>query len=254
MKRAARSAESTAGRELNLVAPTQRTHNPDIVTAATALPAAERGGSRNLAPEGGGVGGQASTLQRQPVGLPLDARAGADLVGALRLADEFGGARLLLSDMRTAFLLVNHARHRTIARLFGVSSDQANLLTLVAALTLAEAVHEKVERLLSAPSVPSLGDGLLASASLRELLAGVAGPPAHETPLSSTLLMIAVVGGTAGPAGLKSLRAIKASSHRMAVGFHHRYGYIVDPGHWRQRRAQRPSGAPRPTVSHDRNP
>jgi hypothetical protein len=199
------------------------------------------------------VSGDASTLQPQSVGVPMDARAGEGLVGTLRLAEEFGGARLLLSDMWTAFLLIDHARHRTIARLFGVPRDQANLLTLVAVLTLADAIHDKAQRLLGGPPVPPLGDGLLGAASLRELLWRVVGRPDPDTPLASTLLVIAVVAGTAGPAGLESLRAIKASSHRTAIVFHHRYGYMIDPGHWRQRRAQRRGEAPSAAVSHDRS-
>lgn len=177
-----------------------------------------------------------------PVGGHVDAGTGQELVAALRLAEEFGGGRLLLSDLRVAFLLMNDARHRTVARLFGVSPDQANLVTLIAVMMLAEAAHRKVQRLFSAPSVPSPGDGLVAGASLRELLLGVAGSPARDVPFSGPLLAIAVLGGTVGPTAFKSLRAIGDSSRKMTVGFHHRYGYVVDPGHWRRRRAQRQNG------------
>jgi hypothetical protein len=163
----------------------------------------------------------------------------AEDVAALRLAEEFGDARLLLSDLRVACLLINHARHRTIARLFGVPRDQANLLTLVAVMTLAGAVNDRIQTMLRGPSVPSLGDGLLAGASLRELLRGVAGPSAGDAPLLGTLLTIGVLGGIAVPAAAKSLRATRASSQRLHVAFRHRYGYLVDPGHWRARRATR---------------
>lgn len=159
-----------------------------------------------------------------------------------RLAEEFGGGRLLLSDMRLAFLLMNDARNRAAARLFAVPQEQANLVTLVAVAMLAETGHRKLQRLLNVPSVPSSGEGLMAAAAMRELAWNVAGPPARDMPLSGLLLAIAIVGGTATPAALKSLRAVRAFAHRTNVGFHRRYGYIVDAGHWRQRHAQRHSG------------
>jgi hypothetical protein len=105
---------------------------------------------------------------RQPITTGVaDAGVDAQVVAALRLAEEFGGARLLVSDLRVAFLLINHARQRTIARLFGVPRDRANLVTLVAVMVLADTVHDKIKTVLSGPPVPSLGDGLFASASLR---------------------------------------------------------------------------------------
>lgn len=164
-------------------------------------------------------------------------------VAALTLGEEFGGGRLLLSDMRLAFLLTNQARLRTIARLFGIPPDQANLLTLVGAITLATAAQARVQRLLKGPPLPTMGGGLWAGSWARELMFGVAGLPPGETPLPGNLLMIAVVAGAAGPVAIKSLRTIRSSSHRAALDFHHRYGYIVDPGHWRQRRARRAEAA-----------
>jgi hypothetical protein len=175
----------------------------------------------------------------QPIGVLADAVARAARI------DELAGSRRLLSDMRTTFLLVDEARHRTIARLFAIPKDQENLLTLVVALMLAEAASEKLNRFRSMPGVPSLGDGLLGLGSLREVLCGVAGPASRETPTTAILLMGAVLAGGAGPAVVKSLHGLRSSSHRASVGFHHRYGYLVDPGHWRQRRANRRDAAQR---------
>jgi hypothetical protein len=242
---AATVSRISARKELDLVALSQRTETSTSSAlgdvAATGVPAAERGGKHSAAPDGGGVSGEASPHQPQSAGGLVDAGAGEELVAALGLSEEFGGGRLLVSDVRVAFLLINRARHLAIARLFGVPRDQANLVTLIAVMVLAERAHEKAHRLIGGPSLPSAGDGLLAGASLRELLCGFAGAPARDTPLLGTLLTIAVLGGTVGPTASKSLRAVGTSSHRVAVGFHDRYGYIIDPGHWRQRRAQRRS-------------
>ncbi len=190
------------------------------------------------APDSGANGAAADTAMPPPQSDGVDG-GGEALLAALALSEEFGGGRLLLSDMRTAFLLIDQVRLRAIARLFGVGPDQANLLTLVAALTLAQAARGTVQRVIEAPLLPNLGDSLLVGTSARELLCSVAGPSVRATPQLGTLLAVAVVGSTAGPAVLRSLRAARAGSHRAALGFHHRYGYIVDPGHWREHRARR---------------
>ena len=169
---------------------------------------------------------------------PRDGAAPEQLVAALALAEEFGDSRLLVSDLRVAFLLINNVRLRGIARLFGVGPEQANLLTFVVALWLAQGAHLQVKRLAKPPPLPSSGDGLLVGGSVQELVGWVVGPPVRDTPTLGLLLMLAVVGGTAGPTAVKSLRAVRAGSHRASLAFHHRYGFLVDPGHWRARRAR----------------
>ena len=160
-------------------------------------------------------------------------------VPAPSLSEEFGGSRLLVSDLRLAFTLANHARYRAIARLFGIGPDQANLLTLVLALTLADAAPAKVKQLLLGLPHPSAGDGLLAAGAWRQLLTAIAGPSDNATPFFGALLTIGLLSGTVAPRAVELARVVRTESHRIATGFHHRYGYIVDPGHWRARRAQR---------------
>jgi hypothetical protein len=158
-------------------------------------------------------------------------------VGPSRNGD--GGATLLFSDARLAFMFCNEARYRTLARVFGVPRDQANIATLIAALLAADAAHGVGKWVLRPGPAPTAADGVLGGAALRELLCRVAGPGARETPLLATLLTIAVVGGTARRVAGRSGRAIRSSSHLADVQFHKRYGYLIDPGHWRQRRAER---------------
>ena len=43
----------------------------------------------------------------------------------------FGPSQLFLADSRLALVLVNHLRHKALQRMFGVSRDQANVLTAV---------------------------------------------------------------------------------------------------------------------------
>lgn len=174
---------------------------------------------------------------------PRGASVPEQLASAVELAEEFGDSRLLVSDLRVGFLLLNNVRLRAIARLFGVGPEQANLLTFVIALWLAQGAQLQVKRLSKPPPLPSAGDGLLVGGSVQELVGWLAGPPTRDTPVLGVLLTLAVVCGTAGPVALKSVRAARAGSYRASHAFHHRYGYLVDPGHWRAQRAQRRGAA-----------
>src|SRR5512133_3775250 len=47
---------------------------------------------------------------------------------------DFGAGRLFVSDTRLALGALNYARYETLRRVFGVSREEANLLTFVLAL------------------------------------------------------------------------------------------------------------------------
>ena len=147
-----------------------------------------------------------------------------------------GGARLLASDLRLAAILINEARYRSLDRLFGCSKDQANLLTLVVALGLAEAVQDGWLRVANRRMTPSRGDALLGMASVRELMLSVVGPSLRDKPYLGALITAAFVARATGPPVMRSIRAIRTGSQRLNEGFRRRYGYVIDPGHWRQQR------------------
>lgn len=147
-----------------------------------------------------------------------------------------GGGTQLEGDLRVALLFMNEARYRALERLFGCPKDQANLLTLVVALALVEAMRERWQRFSRRPMVPSGGDTMLGMASVRELLVGVAGPRLRETPQLGTLLVVAFVGRTAGPTVIRLSRGMRSGLGHLNGGFRRRYGYLVDVGHRRQRR------------------
>jgi hypothetical protein len=136
-------------------------------------------------------------------------------------------------------MLLNEARYRTIERVLGIPRDQANLATLIAVLLIADQVRERTRRVLTAPGAPSTGDVLLGAGVLRGVSAAVAGPGASDSPLFGTVITIALLGGPSRRVLIRSLRGIKSSSGRATVGFRRRYGYLVDPGHLRHRRAER---------------
>lgn len=166
--------------------------------------------------------------------------------GPASVRRDVGGADLLVSDLRFALLLISEARFRAMARLFGVSRDQANLVSLIALALLVERAHSTWEWLNAGPA--SSADGLFAAASMREALTGVAGPASRRDPLYGILLMAAVLLSGTNPAVKASLRQIKAGAHGLNVRFHGRYGWLVDLGHWRERRALRRERGTQPAA------
>jgi len=153
-------------------------------------------------------------------------------------ASNVGGAALLARDVRIVLLLLNDARHRTFQRVFAVERNDVNLVTLVVLLVMAEQMQATSSRVRAGRGL-TLAEDFMGFGIVREALCRVAGPDARDTPLLASLLAIAVIGATAR----SGLRSVHGSGHRADVAFHKRYGYLVDPGHWRQRRAQRREAA-----------
>ena len=155
-----------------------------------------------------------------------------------RLAHELHGNRLLLTDIRTGYLLINRARRLAIARLFGVGKDDEYILTLIAVILVAQAAHDQLQKLTKGAISPGGLDATFGFISFRELLCRVAGPASRNAPALGTLLAIAVLGGAVSPAIRKSARGVRNGAHRIDAAFHRRYGYLIDAGHRRERRAQ----------------
>jgi hypothetical protein len=158
-------------------------------------------------------------------------------------ASNVSGGRLLATDLRVATLLLNDARYRTFQRVFAIERKDVNLVTLIALLLMAERAQATTRKLRSRRG-PTMAEDFMGFGMVREALCRVAGPDYRDTPLLSTLLAIAVIGGTAR----SGLHGIRGSGHRADVAFHHRYGYLIDPGHWRRRRAERRAAHTAPPV------
>ncbi len=187
----------------------------------------ERNGSaRGAIARGGGVGATGTPLSRQPQ--VVGAADGATAGGEHGIAQEgVGSARLLVSDVGTALLLLDEARYRVVKRLFGVSRDRSWAVTLIALAVLAQAAHDKSDQMLKGPGGPTRADVVLGAAALRELLAGIPGPSSRDTPLVATLVMIAVAGALVRPALSRTAHGIRTSSHRARLSFRHRYGHLL---------------------------
>ena len=149
------------------------------------------------------------------------------------------GRALFARDMRVALALLNDARYRSMERFLGVPREQANLATLVALLIVAEGMRRRAARALTLPGAPSFDGVVVAGASMRQVIWQATGMPGEEPPLFGPLIALAVVVSPTRRVVMRSAHRMRGSLHQMAVGFHHRYGYLVDPGHLRSQRAKR---------------
>lgn len=136
-----------------------------------------------------------------------------------------GGARVLLTDARVASLLLNEARDRTTARLFGVPREASSLLTVVAIGTLASALYDRVQAMLKVvPGAPSAGDTLIGVSAVNVVLREIAGSRAKETRFLATLLMSAVLAKSVAPALEASMRRARGQARKARSAFGRRYG------------------------------
>ena len=129
-----------------------------------------------------------------------------------------GGARRLFGDSIIAFLLFDHVRRRVVARVYGVTGEHANLVTVFAVGSTAGAVGSGVARVAGARL--SGGDAAIGGAFLKEAAHGVAGPWSREVPFFG-LLTFAVIAKSSGPilrgsvhASQRALHSVEAVSRR----------------------------------------
>jgi hypothetical protein len=174
----------------------------------------------------------ATDVPRVSITMPDGGRAGAGEHQRIAAGgdQDSGGARLLINDVSVAYLLLNDARYRAVARLFGVTKDKSLLVTVVGIGTLAVALHDKAARMRPAPSAPSLGDTVIAAGVLRASARGIAGAWVKDTPGFNSLIAIALLGSLARPVLRVSFRDMRASSHRARVVFDNRYGHLIRRG------------------------
>ncbi len=175
--------------------PGRLTHEPELPTVPSSAPEVQ-------VPEGG-----AGVVQH------IEARH----------AGEVSGARLLASDIRVAHLLVNDARYHAIQAVFGVRRDQVNLVTLIAAMALAESVQKKIEQL----RTPTRSDAILGIGFVDALGTCIAGPASGTTPLFGLLVGTVLVGSVGVRALRRSAHGIKASSREVRLSFSRRYGQLT---------------------------
>jgi hypothetical protein len=110
-----------------------------------------------------------------------------------------GFARLFFGDAAIVLLLLNRGRHRIVARVFGASREDSNLVTVVAVGSAAVAVHGAAARVRRIRVRPSLSDSAIGAGLLRETALGIAGEPSRTVPFFGGLIALALVGTSARP-------------------------------------------------------
>jgi hypothetical protein len=181
--------------------------------------------------------GTQSLAEPRLVGVAARANAGGEHSIALEGPRD---ARLLVSDVRVALLLLDEARYRIVRRLFGVSEDESWLVTLIALALIAEAANTQADQMLRGPGGPTRADVALGAAAVRELLTEISGASSRDTPLVGSLVTIAAIGALVGPGMRRTVHGIRASSHRVRRSFNHRYGHLLPTSaRGRRRRPER---------------
>jgi hypothetical protein len=136
---------------------------------------------------------------------------------------------LFASDVRTALLLLNEARYRGLARIFGVSRTQANVVTVIGLVALADATRDRVNWLLNAPGTPASTDGFLSGAVAEELFHEVAGPSSRTTPFLGAIVMAGLLHGRTRPVILRTVRLIGTTTRDAHQFFELHYRRRVQP-------------------------
>jgi hypothetical protein len=151
------------------------------------------------------------------------ARPTVAVMDAAPAPEKFGTTQLFLADSRLALLVLNYARLAVIRSVFGVSREQANLLTFVLALGAAETAYATASRVLRTPLRVREAHVGIAALALRETALGIAGPAARETPGFGPLLAVGVLGGLALPAVRRVTRALRDEERRTRLRRASRY-------------------------------
>ena len=127
----------------------------------------------------------------------------------------FGTSQLFLTDSRLVLAVANHLRYQALNRAFGVSREQANVVTAILLLGAADGVYEATRRVTGARLPISGTDAAFGAFALRDAALGIAGPSARAIPGFGTLVAVAVLGGLAAPSLRRTAHRMRAAEQRV---------------------------------------
>src|SRR4051812_32326876 len=130
-----------------------------------------------------------------------------------------GPGRLIFGDATIVFLPLNEVRHRVMARLFGVSRKDSNIVTGVAVAVTAAGAQSAAGRLHRMAKRPSGADTAIGAVVLKETAHGIAGDWSRGTPLFATLIVFVVLERSFGPAVRGALHTAGASLHNIRASW-----------------------------------
>jgi hypothetical protein len=141
---------------------------------------------------------------------------------------DFGTRQLFLTDSRLVLAVANHLRYKALNRVFGVSREQANLVTVVLLLAAADGAYEGARRIGAMHMGVSGGDAAVGAIALREAALGVAGPNARAIPGFGTLVALAILGGAAAPGLRRTAHRMRGAEQRLRRARIRRYAVARD--------------------------
>jgi hypothetical protein len=105
----------------------------------------------------------------------------------------------MIGDAIMGLLLLNDVRHRVLTRVFGVSREQSNVMTVVAVGLVSEGLHSRAAKVRGARPHLSIADSAIGAMSLKEAAHGVAGPWSRSVPFFGALIAFAALARSFGP-------------------------------------------------------
>src|SRR5215207_10993559 len=127
----------------------------------------------------------------------------------------FDNTQLFMGDARIVLGMLNHMRYQALNRAFGVSREQANVLTAVMALGAADAAYESARRVTGLRPGVSRGDAALGLLAVREVALGVAGPSVRQVPGLGALVVLAFFGALAAPRLRRAAQSARAAQQSL---------------------------------------
>jgi hypothetical protein len=127
----------------------------------------------------------------------------------------FGTHQLFLTDSRLVLAVLNHLRYQALNRAFGVSREQANVVTAVLLLGAADGAYEATRRITGVRPPVSRGDAVVGAIALRDAALGIAGPSARAVPGFGALVALGILGGIAAPGLRRATQRMRAAEQRV---------------------------------------
>jgi len=127
----------------------------------------------------------------------------------------FGKSELFLTDARLVLGVLNHVRYQALNRVFGVSREQANVVTAILLLGAADGAYEATRRIVGFRPHVSRTDAALGAIAVRDASLGLAGPSVRAVPGFGTLVAFAIAGGFVAPALRRTGHKVRAAEQRL---------------------------------------
>ena len=129
-----------------------------------------------------------------------------------------------MRDVLMVLMVVNELRHRVVTRIFGVSREQSNSVTVVATGMLADRVGA------AAVALPSAAALALGAAAVKETVNSVAGPSSRVVPRFGALLAFAVLAGSVSPFLRGSAQGLRQFADGCRAGARRARAFLVGAG------------------------